>query len=92
VSDEFTVPLCAIHHHQIHTTGKEREWWQERKIDPLTIAQVLWQQSRERDSFPPRVDRGQAKLLGGGEAETKHQASPSSTTIGKVSSGALRRD
>ena len=31
VSDEFTVPLCAIHHHQIHTTGKEREWWQERE-------------------------------------------------------------
>ena len=24
VSDEFTVPLCAIHHHHIHTTGKER--------------------------------------------------------------------
>jgi hypothetical protein len=22
VSDEFTVPLCAIHHHNIHTTGK----------------------------------------------------------------------
>jgi hypothetical protein len=26
VSDEFTVPLCAIHHHHIHTTGKEWEW------------------------------------------------------------------
>ena len=26
VSDEFTVPLCAIHHHYIHTTGKEQEW------------------------------------------------------------------
>ena len=48
VSDEFTVPLCAIHHHHIHTTGKEREWWQERDIDPLTIAGRLWQQSRER--------------------------------------------
>ena len=48
VSDEFTVPLCAIHHHQIHTTGKEREWWQERNIDPLKIANGLWQQSRER--------------------------------------------
>ena len=48
VSDEFTVPLCAIHHHHIHTTGKEREWWQERNIDPLTIASRLWQQSRER--------------------------------------------
>jgi hypothetical protein len=21
------VPLCAIHHHNIRTTGKEREWW-----------------------------------------------------------------
>ena len=38
VSDEFTVPLCAIHHHHIHTTGKEREWWQERNIDPLKVA------------------------------------------------------
>jgi DNA recombination protein Rad52 len=45
VSDEFTVPLCAIHHHHIHTTGKEREWWQERGIDPLKIANALWQQT-----------------------------------------------
>jgi hypothetical protein len=47
VSDEFTVPLCAIHHNQIHTTGKEREWWQERNIDPVKIASRLWQQSRQ---------------------------------------------
>ena len=48
VSDEFTVPLCAIHHHQIHTTGKEQEWWQERNIDPLKIASALWRQSRQQ--------------------------------------------
>jgi hypothetical protein len=48
VSDEFTVPLCAIHHHHVHTTGQEREWWQERNIDPLIIASRLWQQSREQ--------------------------------------------
>jgi hypothetical protein len=48
VSDEFTVPLCAIHHHHLHTTGKEREWWQERNIDPLKIAAGLWHKSRER--------------------------------------------
>jgi hypothetical protein len=48
VSDEFTVPLCAIHHHNIHRTGKEQEWWQERNIDPLIVANSLWQQSRER--------------------------------------------
>jgi hypothetical protein len=48
VSDEFTVPLCAIHHHHIHTTGKEQPWWQERNIDPLKVASDLWQKSRER--------------------------------------------
>jgi hypothetical protein len=48
VSDEFTVPLCATHHHQTHATGKEREWWQQRNIDPLIIAHTLWQQSRDR--------------------------------------------
>jgi Rad52/22 family double-strand break repair protein len=50
VSDEFTVPLCAIHHHQIHTTGKEREWWEERNIDPLTVAMGLWRHSRDHNS------------------------------------------
>ena len=32
VSDEFTVPLCAIHHSENHTTGDERRWWQERNL------------------------------------------------------------
>ena len=48
VSDEFTVPLCAIHHNQIHTTGKEQEWWQQQNIDPLKVARALWQESREQ--------------------------------------------
>ena len=47
VSDEFTVPLCAIHHRDIHDTTKEREWWQERKIDPLIIARALWNESQK---------------------------------------------
>ena len=51
VSDEFTVPLCAIHHHQIHTTGKEREWWQERNIDPLKVA------SRSLATKPQAISR-----------------------------------
>src|SRR5215470_13751078 len=48
VSDEFTVPLCATHHHQIHTTGKEHAWWQGRNIDPLKVAADLWEKSHER--------------------------------------------
>jgi DNA recombination protein Rad52 len=45
VSDQFTVPLCAIHHSENHATGDERRWWQERKIDPLTVAHALWRES-----------------------------------------------
>jgi DNA recombination protein Rad52 len=45
VSDEFTVPLCAIHHHQNHATGDERRWWQDHAIDPLPVAQELWRKS-----------------------------------------------
>ena len=56
VSDEFTVPLCAIHHRNIHTTGKEREWWQERKIDPLRVAGRLWQRSRARYPIAGETD------------------------------------
>ena len=48
VSDEFTVPLCATHHQQLHNTTKEREWWEERKVDPLIIASALWRESQRR--------------------------------------------
>src|SRR5215470_9578420 len=53
VSDEFVIPLCAIHHRQLHETTKEREWWQERKIDPLTIAAALWRESQKSFPDPP---------------------------------------
>ena len=46
VSDEFTVPLCAIHHQENHATGNERQWWQERNVEPLAIAQRLWEESQ----------------------------------------------
>ena len=41
-SDEFTVPLCAIHHDELHRTGNELEWWAAREIDPAAIASDLW--------------------------------------------------
>jgi hypothetical protein len=95
VSDEFTVPLCAIHHHHIHTTGKEREWWQERNIDPLKVAAALWQQSRERQSSSLRADASEERPSDKGEAEPSHQGSPameSSSDIREPSSDAAGRD
>ena len=46
VSDEFTVPLCRVHHRELHRHGAEAAWWQSIKIDPLPIARRLWQHAR----------------------------------------------
>jgi len=45
VSDEFTVPLCATHHHELHMRGNEKEWWGEKRIEPLSVAEELWKDS-----------------------------------------------
>jgi hypothetical protein len=46
VSDEWVVPLCALHHRALHGVGREEVWWQEKKLDPLTEARKLWRESR----------------------------------------------
>jgi DNA recombination protein Rad52 len=45
VSDEFTVPLCATHHRDLHHGGNELKWWEAKKIDPLPTAVTLWNES-----------------------------------------------
>jgi len=46
VSDEFTVPVCRIHHRELHRSGDEAAWWQKLNIDPLPVALRLWQHTR----------------------------------------------
>jgi len=46
VSDEFTVPVCRIHHRELHRSGDEAAWWQKLNIDPLPVAVRLWQHTR----------------------------------------------
>jgi hypothetical protein len=46
VSDEFTVPLCRSYHRALHRRGDEAEWWRENGIDPVGIAQKLWERAR----------------------------------------------
>jgi hypothetical protein len=46
VSDEFTVPLCRVHHRELHRQGDERKWWGKFNIDPMPIALKLWQHTR----------------------------------------------
>jgi hypothetical protein len=51
VSDEFTVPLCRVHHREVHRCGDESEWWTRSGVDPLAIASALW--ARTRFGIPP---------------------------------------
>jgi hypothetical protein len=46
VSDEFTVPLCRVHHRDVHGFGDEVAWWERRAIDPLATSRMLWASTR----------------------------------------------
>jgi ERF superfamily len=46
VSDEYTVPVCRVHHRDLHGYGDEASWWAGVGIDPLQIALELWRRSR----------------------------------------------
>jgi ERF superfamily len=53
VSDEFTVPVCRIHHRELHRSGDEAAWWQKLNIDPLPVALRLWQHTRADAELGP---------------------------------------
>ncbi|PSO23668.1 ERF family protein [Bradyrhizobium sp. MOS002] len=45
VSDEFTVPLCRMHHIDLHRRGNERAWWANLQLSALELAGELWRTS-----------------------------------------------
>jgi len=49
VSDEFIVPVCRVHHRELHRSGDEAAWWRRLNIDPVPVALRLWQQTRSDD-------------------------------------------
>jgi hypothetical protein len=52
-SDEFSVPLCRIHHRLVHRVDNEPAWWQEAGIDPIAIARKLWERTLEAEARKP---------------------------------------
>src|SRR6266516_3605945 len=53
VSDEFTVPLCRLHHRELHRSRNEPLWWKTARIDPIPIAQKLWEATRPKAAPQP---------------------------------------
>jgi hypothetical protein len=56
VSDEFTVPVCRLHHRELHTHGDEKLWWKRINIDPLPIALRLWKQGRSDRTIRSNIE------------------------------------
>src|SRR5438034_10589092 len=67
VSDEFTVPVCRIHHRELHRCGDEVAWWDKVNIDPLPVALRLWQYTRLN---------GEAALASGGIMQAQAAKTP----------------
>jgi Rad52/22 family double-strand break repair protein len=57
VSDEFTVPLCRVHHRQLHQAGDERAWWKSQRMNALEIARGLWEKTHAATEQSPLEQR-----------------------------------
>jgi hypothetical protein len=56
VSDEFVVPLCRIHHREVHRVSDERAWWQRLGIEPIEVARNLWESTRLHDGLKDELE------------------------------------
>jgi hypothetical protein len=54
-SDEFAVPLCRMHHREVHRAGNEQAWWKAAGIDPLKVARKFWNRTRVDEGRIPQV-------------------------------------
>jgi hypothetical protein len=66
VSDEFTVPVCRLHHRELHRHGDEAAWWRGLKIDPAPIAFALWRSTHHNGGFCAPVVEEDAKTTAAG--------------------------
>jgi DNA recombination protein Rad52 len=61
VGDEWTVPLCFLHHRSLHDSGSEETWWQVHATDALAEAKRLWQQSHGSAPVASSADAADGK-------------------------------
>ncbi|MGO9358353.1 MAG: ERF family protein [Xanthobacteraceae bacterium] len=78
VSDEFTVPVCRVHHRELHRHGNEAAWWKSVDIDPLPVAHRLWQHTRLNGSVVGANGTGETEraVRANGTEEDTEPANP----------------
>ncbi len=67
VSDRFTVPICRLHHRELHRRGDERLWWEKQEINPLPVAASLWDRTHAVETVvaEPAGDRNGFEKING---------------------------
>jgi hypothetical protein len=71
VSDKFTVPVCRLHHRELHRRGNERAWWEGHGIDPLSIAATLWSETHA-DRLAATASAGDRPMMMSGKLNGRH--------------------
>jgi hypothetical protein len=61
VSDRFSVPICRLHHRELHRRGNERAWWQSQGFDPLAVAATLWARTHAVEAIAIKTDNSDRK-------------------------------
>jgi hypothetical protein len=74
VSDEFTVPVCRLHHGELHRHGDEAAWWTGVNIDPVPIALALWRSTHRDGAFSPASGATQLEVATSEEVSLQDRA------------------
>jgi hypothetical protein len=82
-SDEFSVPLCRIHHRLVHRVGNEAAWWKDAGIDPIKAARKLWKHTRRDEGRIEPEPTGQ-RAASDRTAKSDVQAVDSQTPATKI--------
>jgi hypothetical protein len=69
VSDRFTVPICRLHHRELHRRGNERAWWESHGIAPLPVAAKLWAKTHAFAAGVANIE-GAQRAKGNGQHST----------------------
>jgi hypothetical protein len=73
VSDRFSVPICRLHHRELHRRGNERAWWESQGIDPLGFAANLWAKTHAAASAAADIaNDGPMTINGNGRVNDRH--------------------